>query len=234
MKNPSRTTLGLVTLVLAAVVVSGVLVVTDDGGDPGVSPLAGTSAAAAMLTAEDLGGAYTAGDDEAASYLNQASGCLAAVRPLTDASGAPVRVLRVFRGPVTEPASVVSTLVVSYGTEAEATAALTTFRDATSGCTEVRPKKGRSGFRGTVRAEDVAVTGADGQVRLSATGSLVDADDQGSPLGLWISVTRVGNSLTVVRLVEVPNAAAGDAASSGAAKLDTFTAAALTRLSDAA
>lgn len=237
MKNLSRSTLGLAALVLVVVVVVGVLVLRgfaeDDAGTV-AGPLPGTSAAAAMLTAEDLGGDYTPGDDEATSYLDQASGCLAALRPLTDAAGVPTRVVRVFRGPVTEPASVVSTLVSSYGSGDEAATALSTFRDATSGCTGVKPAKGRVGFQGRVRVEDRAPAGTDGQVRLSADGSLVDRDGRGTPLGLWVSVTRVGQNLTVVRLVEVPNAARAEAAASGAARLDSLTAAAVARLVDAA
>lgn len=217
-----------------AIGVVGVLVLREPSGSGrSMAPLEQASAVGALLTAEDVGAGYTPGNAEAESYAAQAPGCLAAVRALIQGADAEVRVQHTYAGPVTEPASVVSSQVSSYETSLGAQAALATFRDATAGCTSVRPAKGKGGLDVRVAAELISAPEYDEQIRVRATGSSVTAKKQGFPIGIWISVVRHENNLAIIRLIEVPNLDEADAEARGEATLDRLVAAAVARLTAA-
>lgn len=223
-----RTRLVVATTTVAVLALVGGLVLLVGGGDDGPEQqLSSTSASEAILSAADVGEGYESGTDEVTSYARLAPGCLKAVRTLVEGP-APVRVLKTFHGPASAPMSVVTSQVSSYPSGEEARKSLAAFRDATAGCTRVTRAPGKSGYAFEVSTSQPETAGSDEQARLSAVGAIFTANDQGLPFGMWVSVSRVGSSLAIVRLYEVPGEDDGEAVS--AARLDGLATAAVQRL----
>jgi hypothetical protein len=199
-------------------------------GDPAEAEaelLTEAQATEALLTLEDVGEGFTEVEpqDDEEEESSGGLGCLDDIQ--FDEVDADVEVEAQFDATNDLAVPSVFSSVASFADQAVLETALEDFRAVLEDCTSI-DETDENGTRFTldVATDDTAADGADEQLNLVATGSIVAGPTE-VPFGFWVSIVRIGNDGTFVGYVDTDTSA-------GEGRIAELTATAVEKLTAAA